>query len=478
MDLKIKIITMIAGLLLGVSIIGSIINYKKDVDSTQAQLKDISLPLSVDNIYTEIQHRMIKPLIVSSLMANDTFLRDWLIDGEKDIKSVQKYLKEIQVKYGAFTSFLVSDKTKNYYHSKGLIDTINEKNVADDWYFNFLKNENLYEVNLDVNKNFSDSLIMFINYKVKDYNKNLLAVTGVGIKLLNIQSMLESFKKRYKYDVYFVNKDGEIILHTKEFDKRGNISSIDGLKKIKKSIEENKQNKYEYTYKDNNYLLQTKYIKELHLYLYVEVNKEEYMDELNKVFYLNLLISIVVTLLIILIIIHFINIYQNRLEKIAHEDALTRLDNRRKFNDNIEAMFENFYRGNIASLTLMILDIDDFKHVNDSFGHLTGDKVLIRFAEILKESLRKSDFVARWGGEEFSILLINSSEDEAQQIAEKIRFKIKEDEVLNKLVNKSVTASFGMGKLNNNESIDAFISKVDSALYEAKTSGKDKITYA
>ncbi|MCW9027193.1 MAG: sensor domain-containing diguanylate cyclase, partial [Thiovulaceae bacterium] len=344
--------------------------------------------------------------------------------------------------------------------------------------FNFLKNENLYEVNLDVNKNFSDSLIMFINYKVKDYNKNLLAVTGVGIKLLNIQSMLESFKKRYKYDVYFVNKDGEIILHTKEFDKRGNISSIDGLKKIKKSIEENKQNKYEYTYKDNNYLLQTKYIKELHLYLYVEVNKEEYMDELNKVFYLNLLISIVVTLLIILIIIHFINIYQNRLEKIAHEDALTRLDNRRKFNDNIEAMFENFYRGNIASLTLMILDIDDFKHVNDSFGHLTGDKVLIRFAEILKESLRKSDFVARWGGEEFSILLINSSEDEAQQIAEKIRFKIKEDEVLNKLVNKSVTASFGMGKLNNNESIDAFISKVDSALYEAKTSGKDKITYA
>ncbi|MCW9026371.1 MAG: GGDEF domain-containing protein, partial [Thiovulaceae bacterium] len=144
MDLKIKIITMIAGLLLGVSIIGSIINYKKDVDSTQAQLKDISLPLSVDNIYTEIQHRMIKPLIVSSLMANDTFLRDWLIDGEKDIKSVQKYLKEIQVKYGAFTSFLVSDKTKNYYHSKGLIDTINEKNVADDWYFNFLKNENLY----------------------------------------------------------------------------------------------------------------------------------------------------------------------------------------------------------------------------------------------------------------------------------------------------------------------------------------------
>ncbi|QFR49444.1 GGDEF domain-containing protein [Sulfurimonas lithotrophica] len=478
MDLKLKIITMIAALLLGVSIIGSIINYKKDIDSTQAQLKNISLPLSVDNIYTEVQHRMIKPLIVSSLMANDTFLRDWLIDGEKDISSVQKYLKEIQAKYGAFTSFLVSDKTKNYYHSKGLIDTINEKNVADDWYFKFINSKNLYEVNLDVNKNFSDSLIMFINYKVKDYKEKLLAVTGVGIKLVNIESMLESFKKRYKYDVYFVNKEGEIILHTKEFDKRGNISSIEELNKLQSSIKENKQNKYEYTYKDNNYLLQTKYIKELHLYLFVEVNKQEYMNDLNEMFYLNLLISIVVTLLTILIIIHFINIYQNRLEKIAHEDALTGLDNRRKFNDDIEAMFENFYRGNIESLTLVILDIDNFKQVNDSFGHLTGDKVLIRFAEILKESLRKSDFVARWGGEEFSILLINSSEDEAQHIAEKIRFKIKEDTVLNKLLNKSVTASFGIGKLKNNESIDAFISKVDSALYEAKSTGKDKIIYA
>lgn len=478
MDIKYKIIGMIAGLLLSVTIISSFNNYKKDVEIAQSQLKNISLPLSVDNIYTEVQHKMIKPLIVSSLMANDTFLKDWLLEGEKDINSIKKYLKQIQEKYNAFTSFLVSDVTKNYYHSKGLIDVINENNKADDWYFDFVKKNEQYEVNLDINENFGKSLIMFINYKVRDYNQKLIAITGVGIKLFNIESMLDSFKEKYKYDVYFVSNDGEIILHTKELDKRGNISSIEGLSNLQKSIISSKTNKYEYSYQGNNYLLHTKYIKELNLYLYVEVNKAEYMRELNNRFYINLSVSIIVTLLTVLIIIYFINIYQRKLEQIAHEDALTGLDNRRKFNNDIESMFENYYRKNISSLTLIILDIDDFKFVNDTFGHLTGDKVLIRFAEILKSSLRKSDFIARWGGEEFSLLLVNTSYEESRKLAQKIRIQIKEDQVLNELLNNSITASFGIGNLEHNESIDAFVSKVDSALYKAKGLGKDTIVEA
>ena len=78
---------------------------------------------------------MIEPLIVSSLMANNTFVKDWVIDDEKDIRHITKYLKEVQDKYSMFTTFLVSDTTKNYYHPKGLIDTINIDNNEDDWFF-------------------------------------------------------------------------------------------------------------------------------------------------------------------------------------------------------------------------------------------------------------------------------------------------------------------------------------------------------
>lgn len=96
MRLKTKVVVVIAGLLLGVSIAGSIINYMKNVENTQKQLQNTSLPLSVDNIYTEIQQRMIEPLLVSSLMSHDTFLRDWIMNGEKDINGIVRYLTEIQ----------------------------------------------------------------------------------------------------------------------------------------------------------------------------------------------------------------------------------------------------------------------------------------------------------------------------------------------------------------------------------------------
>jgi len=261
MSLKYKIIAVIATLLLGVSIISSVVNYWIDVRATQEQLKNISLPLSIDNIYTEIQQRMIEPLIVSSLMANNTFVKDWVIDGEKDIRHITKYLKEVQDKYSMFTTFLVSDTTKNYYHPKGLIDTINIDNNEDDWFFNFKKSEQLYEVNLDINHQLDRSLTMFINYRVKDYADRFLAVTGVGIKLFDIEEMLYSFKKKYRYDVYFVSENGEIILFTKELTKRGNISAIEGLKELKSDIFEKKISKLEYKNDGKEYLLSAKYIE-------------------------------------------------------------------------------------------------------------------------------------------------------------------------------------------------------------------------
>ena len=105
MKFKTKIIATVVGLLLGVSIAGSVINYHKSIDETQTQLLNTSLPLSVDNIYTEVQQRMVEPLLVSSLMSNDTFLRDWILGGERNMGEIVRYLNEIQRKYNVFTTF-------------------------------------------------------------------------------------------------------------------------------------------------------------------------------------------------------------------------------------------------------------------------------------------------------------------------------------------------------------------------------------
>ena len=475
MNLKKKVITSIVILILGVSIAISFINYRVNIESARNQLKNSSLPLSIDNIYTEVQRRMIEPLLVSSLMANNTFMRDWLLDGEKDIALARKYLKKVKEEYGLFTTFLVSSKTLNYYHPKGLIDTINKNNVDDAWYFNFKNSKDFYEVNLDYNKKISDTLIMFINYKVFDYAKNLIGVTGVGVKLFDIEKMLNSFKDKYHYSVYFLNEDGEIILFSKVLNKRGNIGNIEGLEKYKSAIFSKKNQQFEYVDRDGEYLVNTKYIKELKLYLMVEVNKKEYIEVFQKTFYFNILVSFIITIIITMIIIYIINIYQKKLEKQANEDILTGIYNRRKFNEQFEHLSELFYRKSIKKLTLILIDVDNFKNVNDTLGHLSGDRVLNRLANIMKEQYRKSDIIARWGGEEFAILLINTPKNEAIKLAEETRNSIKTDKELFKILEKELTISLGLGELENKDSQDGLISKVDKALYDAKNGGKDKL---
>ena len=477
MRLKTKVVVIIAGLLLGVSITGSIINYMKNVRDTQEQLQHTSLPLSVDNIYTEIQQRMIEPLLVSSLMSNDTFLRDWLMDGETDINGITRYLTEIQQKYDIFTTFLVSEKTKNYYHPRGFIDVINKENNADAWYFNFKNQAAPYEINLDHNTNLGDFLVMFINYKVMDYSNQMIGVTGVGVRLLNIEEMLTSFKTRYKYDVYFVNQDGEITLFSKGLNKRGNIAHIEGIREINEVIESGIQTQFDYKDKDGEYLLNTKYIEKLKLHLFVEINKKEYLTELKKTFYANLLISLLVTLLVTVIIIYTINIYQKQLVQMASEDALTGLSNRRKFNEYFERVCKA-YQKSVKNITLILIDIDDFKWVNDTFGHLIGDKALIRVAHIIKDQLRATDMVSRWGGEEFSILLVDVSKEDAIKMAENIRQTIKDDSDLFELLSKPLTISLGLGELTSFDSQDGLVSKVDKALYKAKDAGKNQLIIA
>ena len=144
-------------------------------------------------------------------------------------------------------------------------------------------------------------------------------------------------------------------------------------------------------YKDehgNEYFLNTKYVDKLDLHLLVEINKKEYMQEIKSKFYTNLAFSILVTLIIVFIIIYVINIYQKQLENIAGEDTLTSLANRRKFNEDFEKVVKNSHK-KTNKVLLLLIDIDDFKYVNDTYGHLIGDQVLKRVALVLKASLTK-----------------------------------------------------------------------------------------
>lgn len=159
------------------------------------------------------------------------------------------------------------------------------------------------------------------------------------------------------------------------------------------------------------------------------------------------------------------------LVKIAATDDLTGLANRKRINEHLETCEYRAERyADSYQYSLILIDIDNFKLVNDKHGHDVGDQVLIRFSRILQNFTRKSDLVARWGGEEFLIVCDNTGLKEAIGIAEKLR-KLTCDEQFPTVSN--MTASFGVIEHLAGESRGAAFSRLDQKLYEAKRSGKN-----
>lgn len=175
-------------------------------------------------------------------------------------------------------------------------------------------------------------------------------------------------------------------------------------------------------------------------------------------------------------------IYQNdlrqELEKsvdLAIKDGLTGLFNRRYFDIHIEQLIHNAQESNKA-LCLLMIDIDNFKKINDTYGHQCGDKVLKHVANIFKSSFRVTDLISRYGGEEFGILISNIDINMAIKIAENIRQKIEATE-FNIVENQTIqpTISVGVAQYNGIESSEEFIMRGDKALYQAKHTGRNKV---
>ncbi len=155
-------------------------------------------------------------------------------------------------------------------------------------------------------------------------------------------------------------------------------------------------------------------------------------------------------------------------------DRLTNVYNRQAFEIMIkEAIKEN--KRNKIEISLMILDIDEFKNINDTYGHIVGDKVIKKIAEILMNSIREIDNVFRWGGDEFVIVLKNCNLENAYKIGEKIKTTIFEMELKEKSEKIKISISAGVVQYKENETEDEVLKRADELLYKSKEKGKNRI---
>jgi len=160
-------------------------------------------------------------------------------------------------------------------------------------------------------------------------------------------------------------------------------------------------------------------------------------------------------------------------EKLSITDKLTQLYNRVKLDEVFTMEIAKFSRYN-TGFSMILIDIDHFKDVNDTHGHNTGDSVLKEIVNILKSSVRGEDIVGRWGGEEFIILTNNCSINGVMSMAEKIRKNI---EAFDFTTIGTKTASFGISILQKEDTQETMIARADEALFRAKNSGRNKVCF-
>ncbi len=165
--------------------------------------------------------------------------------------------------------------------------------------------------------------------------------------------------------------------------------------------------------------------------------------------------------------------FEEKLKKLATYDSLTGLYNRYMIEEFLEKEIEKSKRHNVP-LSVIMCDIDNFKQINDQYGHLFGDKVLKEVASLMKNNIRKSDALGRWGGEEFVIIAPYTDKHGALSLAEKIRKLIEEL----KVDGIDITISCGLGEFRYSEVKKDFLKRVDEALYLAKKKGKNRVEVA
>lgn len=159
-------------------------------------------------------------------------------------------------------------------------------------------------------------------------------------------------------------------------------------------------------------------------------------------------------------------------EQLATTDSLTLLSNRRGFEKKLISESARAKRFK-EPLSLIVFDLDNFKPVNDVYGHSSGDLVLFKVADVLRQHLREIDIPARWGGDEFLILLTNTTKEQASKLADKLRVLIAEQPDIKGF---SVTASFGVAQLGDAEDPMRLTIRADKALYQSKEVGRNKVT--
>jgi len=458
----------------------SLLSYFASRSAIRDGIVNTELPLTSDTVYSEIQKDLIRPVLIASMMAQDTFLRDWVLAGEQDPQRVTRFLGEVMGKQDTFTSFFVSDRSLTYYQAKGVLKHVEAGTWRDAWYFRLRALKAPYEINVDLDMANHDSLTVFINYKVLDYQQRFIGATGVGLSVDAVVKLIDTYQRRYQRSVFFTDAKGKVLLSGSNGGPHGLLAGQPlrdnpGLDELLEQGPVPAEGSHEYKDSEgHSHFLNVRHLPELDWYLLVDKRETGALDRVRHSLYLNLAICAMITLVVLSLLHAMLRRHQASIEALATLDSLTGLPNRRSF-DLLAAQALQEAQRDCAPLVALLIDLDHFKALNDTHGHLAGDEVLRQFANVLQGSLRQSDILCRWGGEEFIVLLREIEGRQALDVAEKIRRRTEQLTFSYDEQPLRLTTSIGLSGLQPGDTLHALLTRADRALYRAKQAGRNRV---
>ena len=453
----------------GIVLIGficiTIINYCTYSVVIRDDIRNISRLTSL-NIFSSISNELTKPIFVSLTMANDSFLKSWLRgenDSPEQIAELQDYLNGLKRKYDYSSVFLVSAKTNIYYHYNGINKVISRDDSHDVWYYNFVASGIPHRLEVDTDEMARNELTVFVDCRIEDDHGELMGVVGVGVKIRELQQILASFELDFDLTAFLVNREGVVQVHTS--DAMIANATIDDLLPVseyrKKIFTKSRVESSWYKYNGQETCLVTRYIDDLDWYLIVEKDTAIIKESLLLQLWKDILVVACIIILILLLVSGTVSRYDKFMTLFATTDKLTGLMNRERFNAILS-------RKLWERPLVFMFDVDHFKHINDTRGHLWGNEVLARVGHKAEEIVGKAGCVARWGGDEFIgfIDAPGDAEETLRCLLESVRD-----------LDNHVTISIGATRINPEDDMDAILMRVDDGMYRSKAEGRDRITY-
>jgi len=471
---------ILLGALILVGMLGtSFASFMVSRSSLRDQLVHETLPLLGNTIYSEIQRDLLRPVVVSSLMANNTFVHDWVAAGETAPFEMQRYLKQVMSEYDVFSAFFVSEKTGYYYHPTGVLKKVKKSDSRDDWYFRLRDLDVPYELNTDPDLANGDKVTVFVNFRVTNTADEFIGAIGVGLTIESLTQMIDHYSNTYQRLVYFTDQEGKIKLSPKEFSQKHDLAemfsaSSDSDELALQLLSSREVQSLEYQKNKSKIFVNSRFIEELDWFLIVEEAEQPTLARISTTLLMNLAISLAIAAAIMIVAHRVLLRYQRRLEYTAHHDALTGVYNRRHFEELLEAAMKTSARRS-DQLSLMFIDIDHFKSINDRFGHATGDEAIRHVTRHIQGALRSSDVLCRWGGEEFCVMLPDTTQDEAIKAGWHLVRAIEAAPLQLGQGSETITVSVGVAERWQEEAFDPIVQRADMALYLAKRSGRNQV---